>query len=113
MSKLNPLKLLKFDDIYLNDGLEKRDKLLGLLQKWVSCFAESSNELGTIKCGEMKIDLLKDAKPWTFGRIENPLRCAVYHSRIRWTCKKCRNKIYVEKNVFFFIFGQKWVRIEY
>lgn len=65
VSQHNSLKVLKVEDVDLNEGLEKRDKdkVLRLLQKWVSCFAESSNELGTMKCGEMSINLLKDAKP--------------------------------------------------
>uniref|UniRef100_A0A0K0ELN5 DDE_Tnp_1_7 domain-containing protein n=1 Tax=Strongyloides stercoralis TaxID=6248 RepID=A0A0K0ELN5_STRER len=33
-------------------------------------------------------------------RIDNPLRCRVCHSRIRWICKKCKHTLCVEKNCF-------------
>lgn len=43
-------------------------------------------------------------------RIAKPLRCVVCHARIRWSCKKCRNTLCVEKNCFE-TYHSQWIYI--
>lgn len=52
-------------NVDMDDSLTSsvRRRLLEILNKWASCFAQNSKELGTLKLGELDIALEKNSKP--------------------------------------------------